>query len=307
MVVVVLISITECFSLTSDMRNESFFLGLQSICVFASFYSIIVILIWSIFFLLLHLLCVVLMCVCLCVKFSLQVFTYRCVCMVCFFLFHSLGVKFVFCWWVRARICVVCVWVVSGISFYLFGIASHELKTINDSDKRWNSKKKTWSELNWRNEKWIYVNKRFLVATATAVVFAVVVGFARTHTTLGLHYDRCEQRICGIIVSQIHFILQSSNGWDTQTNTHTLQIWRFFDSILSIFNTIFHKFATSLVFYALSFLALSLCVVEPLLYFRTMSTITKTSCCDDTTLCIINTTPHKTKEIQTRKQWSETK
>lgn len=116
------------------------------------------------------------------------------------------------------------------------------------------------------------------------MIFAVVVGFARTHTTIGLHYDRCEQRICGIIVSQIHFILQSSNGWDTQTNTHTLQIWRFFDSILSIFNTIFHKFATSLVFYALSFLALSLCVVEPLLYFRTMSTITKTSCCDDTTL-----------------------
>lgn len=47
---------------------------------------------------------------------------------------------------------------------------------------------------------------------------------------------------------------------------------------------------------ALSFLALSLCVVEPLLYFRTMSTITKTSCCNDNTLCIINTTPHHTRQ-----------
>lgn len=87
---------------------------------------------------------------------------------------------------------------------------------------------------------------------------------------------------------------------DTQTNTHTLQIWRFFDSILSIFNTIFLQICNYFVYYALSFLALSLCVVEPLLYFRTMSTITKTSCCDDTTLCTINTTPHKTKETQTR-------
>lgn len=50
------------------------------------------------------------------------------------------------------------------------------------------------------------VNRRklnFLVATGTAVaaviLVAVVVGLACTHTTIGLHYDRCEQRIFGIL------------------------------------------------------------------------------------------------------------
>lgn len=169
---------------------------------------------------------------CVCVKFSLQVFTYRCVCMVCFFLFHSLGVKFVFCWWVRARMCVVCVWVVSGISFYLFGIASHELKTINDSDKRWNSKKKTWSELNWRNEKWIYVNKRFLVATATAAAVAVAGCFCcccwfctHTHNVRPSLWSMWTMNSRNnFFVNKLHTAIIEWSRKSTQTNTHTLRI-----------------------------------------------------------------------------------
>lgn len=106
--------------------------------------------------------CIHLWCICLCVNeiftssfSSSTLHTVGCVCGL--FLSRSLVlvVKFVFCWWrywMRARMCVW-VWVVSGISFYLFDIASYELKTVYDSDKRWNSKWKEKCELKRVNQR----------------------------------------------------------------------------------------------------------------------------------------------------------
>lgn len=227
---------------------------------------------------------------------SIKNFTYRWVCvwLVGFYLFHSLSlaVKFVWRYWLRVRMCV-CVWVWCCFE-RIWG-----REWLRQAREEIQSKMR---KMKWRNQKWIVASKWICwlpLRLLLLLLFCCCCWFC-THThndrpSLWSMWTKNIRIYCS--VNTLHTADGSSKN--TLTNTHTLQILQIFNSILAIFTTILHKIYARLAILLLLLRSLSLFshslslrFVEPLLYFWTMSTITKTSCCDDTTLCIINTTPH---------------